>query len=40
MKSQNLLSDAEEKHIAELEEKMETLLKGGYVGSPKRNHMR
>ena len=37
MKSQNLLSDEEEKRMAELEEKMETLLRGGYVGSPKRS---
>jgi hypothetical protein len=36
MKSQNLLSDEEEKRLAELEGKMETLLRGGYVGSPKR----
>lgn len=37
MKSQNLLSDEEEKRLAELEGKMETLLRGGYVGSPKRS---
>jgi hypothetical protein len=36
MKSQNLLSDEEEKRLAELEAKMENLLQGGYVGSPKR----
>lgn len=36
MKTQNLLSEEEEKRMAELEEKMETLLRGGYVGSPKR----
>jgi hypothetical protein len=36
MKSQNLLSDEEEKRLAELEGKMENLLQGGYVGSPKR----
>jgi hypothetical protein len=36
MKSQNLLSDEEEKRLAELEGKMQTLLQGGYVGSPKR----
>jgi len=36
MKTQNLLSEEEEKRMAELEEKMETLLQGGYVGSPKR----
>jgi len=36
MKCQNLLSDEEGKRLAELEGKMETLLRGGYVGSPKR----
>jgi hypothetical protein len=36
MKSQNLLSDEEQKRLAELEAKMETLLRGGYVGAPKR----
>ena len=36
MKSQNLLSAEEEKRLTELEGKMETLLRGGYVGSPKR----
>jgi len=36
MKSQKLLSDEEEKRLAELEGKMERLLRGGYVGSPKR----
>jgi hypothetical protein len=36
MESQNLLSDEDEKRLAELEGKMETLLLGGYVGSPKR----
>ena len=34
--SQNLLSDEDEKRLAELEWKMETLPRGGYVGSPKR----
>jgi hypothetical protein len=34
--SQNLLSDEDEKRLAELEGEMETLLLGGYVGSPKR----
>lgn len=36
LKSQNLLSDEEEKRMTELEGKMELLLRGGYVGSPKR----
>lgn len=36
MKIQKLLSEEEEKRLAELEAKMETLLRGGYVGSPKR----
>lgn len=36
MESQNLLSDEDGKRLAELEKKMETLLRGGYVGSPKR----
>jgi hypothetical protein len=36
MKIQNLLSDEDENGLAELEGKMETLLRGGYVGSPKR----
>jgi len=36
MRSQNLLSDEEDRRMAELERKMETLLQGGYVGSPKR----
>jgi hypothetical protein len=31
-----LLTDSEKKEIAELEGKMETLIKGGYVGSPRR----
>ena len=36
MKNQNLLSEEEEKRMHELEAKMENLLCGGYVGSPKR----
>jgi hypothetical protein len=31
-----LLTDSEKREIAELEGKMETLMKGGYVGSPRR----
>jgi len=36
IKSQNLAAGEEERQLAELEAKMETLLREGYVGAPKR----
>jgi hypothetical protein len=35
LEKEGMLSDEEKKRIIDLEEKLEILLKGGYVGTPK-----